>query len=491
MSAASVTQILIADDDPAMASMLADGLSDLGYQTTVVSKGEEAATLVRDPAFDVLITDLRMPAVDGLELLGMSKRAVPERPVIVMTAFGAIDTAIESLRKGAYHYLLKPFKVAELDLFLQRALDDRALRRETKSLKRALDERYAIGNVVAKSEGMRTVIDLVERIAEADVPVLVTGETGVGKGLIARVIHMQSRRSRGPFVSVNCAALPENLLESELFGHVKGAFTGATSNREGLFVEADGGTLFLDEIGDMVPALQAKLLDVLERGVIRAVGSSRERGVDVRVISATHRDLRERVATGSFREDLMYRLEGIPIEIPPLRQRRADLPMLVTRLLGEAGASREASLRATRRVGAETERATNPKAITTHLSPEIMERLLAYEWPGNVRELAHVISRLVLLGRTPEGSINDLPPAIRGYKAHSAAPKLNDFGDEIIPVRELQRRYASWALDRVGGKKTLACEKLGVDAKTLNKWLALDDAAPTTSPAPGSSKKDG
>jgi len=204
------------------------------------------------------------------------------------------------------------------------------------------------------------------------------------------------------------------------------------------------------------------------------VGSSRERGVDVRVVSATHRDLRERVASGSFREDLMYRLEGIPIEIPPLRQRRADLPMLVARLLAEA-------------------RATNPKAITTHLSPEIMERLLAYEWPGNVRELAHAISHLVLLGRTPEGSINDLPPAIRSYKAHSAAPKLNDFGDEIIPVRELQRRYASWALDRVGGKKTLACEKLGVDAKTLNKWLALDDAAPTTSPppVPASSKKDG
>ncbi len=450
---AKTDRVLVVDDDAAMASTVADGLVDRGYEVTTATTGDEATALVRDRSFDLLVTDLRMPDVDGIALLDLSRKIAPERPVIVMTAFGAVDSAVESLRKGAYHYLLKPFKVAELDIFIRRALDERALRREASTLRRALREKYSLEGFVAQSGAMREVRELVERVADADVPVLLAGETGTGKGLVARVLHGLSPRAAGPFVSVNCAALPENLLESELFGHVKGAFTGATATKLGLFVEADGGTLFLDEVGDMVPALQAKLLDALERRVVRAVGSAREREIDVRIVAATHRDLRALVKDGRFREDLLYRLEGIAIEIPPLRQRRDDVPLLIASFI-------------------EAARAATPKATVERFSREAIERALEYEWPGNVRELEHAVARAVLLGRGAEAAVADLPPAVSKRRPPSAAI---DFGGEIVPVRELQRRYAAWALERVGGRKMLACEKLGIDAKTLNKWLATDD----------------
>jgi len=446
-------RVLVADDDPAMASMLADGLAELGYAVVTSTTSSDCRRLVRDATVDVLVTDLRMPDLDGIELLALSKRVAPDRPVLVMTAFGAIDTAVESLRKGAHHYLLKPFKVAELDLFIQRAVEERALRAETRMLKRAFRDRYGTESLVAESGAMQEVRDLAERVADADVPVLLLGETGTGKGLVARVLHAQSRRSAGPFVAVNCAALPENLLESELFGHVKGAFTGAVANRPGLFLEADGGTLFLDEVGDMAPSLQAKLLDVLERRVVRAVGASREREVDVRIVAATHRDLPARVAAGEFREDLRYRLEGVAIEIPPLRHRRKDIPHLASRFLAEA-------------------RAATPKAVVERFSVEAMTVLADYTWPGNVRELQHAVARAVLLGRSDEASPSDFPAAIADKRARR---RSMEFGDEIIPVRELQRRYASWALERLGGRKMVACEKLGIDGKTLKKWLAGDE----------------
>ncbi len=445
--------VLVVDDDPAMVSMLADGLTDLGYAARTASSADAATSLVRDPDVEVLVTDLRMPAQDGMELLALSKKVAPERPVIVMTAFGAIDTAVESLRKGAYHYLLKPFKVGQLDLFVQRALAERALRRETRSLKRALGEKFAPSRLVAESDAMRDVCALMERVADADVSVLLTGETGTGKGLLARVLHEESARASGPFVALNCAAVPEQLLETELFGHVKGAFTGATQTRFGLFLEADGGTLFLDEIGDMSPALQAKLLDVLERRMVRAVGASRERAVDVRIVAATHRDLRARVASKLFREDLLYRLEGIGIDIPPLRHRRDDIPVLAARFLEQA-------------------RAGNPRVAVERFSREAMDRMLAHAWPGNVRELEHAVARVALLGRDPEAKVSDLPPTLlREAPARDAI----DFGETPIPVRELTRRYAAWVLERVGGRKAAACEKLGIDAKTLNKWLAVEE----------------
>ncbi|MDB4934534.1 MAG: Response regulator of zinc sigma-54-dependent two-component system [Labilithrix sp.] len=446
-------RVLVIDDDAAMRDTLADGLRAHDYDV-VASDANDAPRLVRDASHDVLVTDLRMPEIDGISLLTLSKQIVPERPVVVMTAFGAVDTAVDSLRKGAFHYLLKPFKVAELDLVIGRALEERALRRETRTLRRALRQRFALDQLVTRSSAMRQVRELIERIADAEVPTLLVGETGTGKGMFARALHAESNRASAPFVSVNCAALPENLLESELFGHVRGAFTGAHADRQGLFEQADGGMIFLDEIGDMVPALQAKLLDVLERRCIRAVGASRERPVDVRVIAATHRDLRGRIAAGLFREDLLYRLEGVVVEIPPLRQRRDDLPPLVERFVAEA-------------------RASNAKAVVERFSHEAMLRILDYAWPGNVRELENAVGRAVLLGRTVEALPGDLPAAVAKKRSVRAT---FDFGEEIVPVRELQRRYAASVLERLGGRKTLACEKLGIDAKTLNKWLAIDES---------------
>jgi two-component system response regulator HydG len=450
--AAKRHRVLVVDDDAAMVSTIADGLDDRGYDVARASKLEEIESLVRDLSVEVVVTDLRMPALDGIALLDLSRRIAPDRPVIVMTAFGAVDTAVQSLQKGAYHYLLKPFKVAELEIFIRRALDERALRTEAKSLRRALGDRYSIDEVVARSGAMLEVRDLVDRVADADAPVVLYGETGTGKGLVARVLHARSGRGSAPFVPVNCAAIPENLLESELFGVVKGAFTGATTNRPGLFVEADGGTLFLDEVGDMVPALQGKLLDVIERQTVRALGSSRERAVNVRIVAATHRDLRARANAGLFREDLLYRLEGVAIEVPPLRQRRDDIPMLLARFLADA-------------------RAQNPRSVVERFAPEAIELLMSYPWPGNVRELEHAVTRAVLLGKTAEAQPADLPAAVVN---RSPADRKIDFGDDVIPVRELQRRYAAWALERLGGRKMLACERLGIDTKTLNKWLTVD-----------------
>ena len=440
------------DDQPAMAEMLADQLTDLGYAATFADSGREAAERLREGDHDALVTDLRMPDLDGIALLQIARRLAPDRPVIVMTAFSAVDTAIESIRQGAYHYMTKPFKVAELALFLERAIEEAELRRESRTLKRALKETFASSTLVGESAAMREMSELLLRVADADVPVLLLGETGTGKGVAARALHAESARGDKPFVSVNCAALPEQLLESEFFGHVKGAFTGATHTRAGLFVEADGGTLFLDEIGELVPALQGKLLQVLETGTVRAVGSNRERPVDVRVVAATHRDLRARVAEGLFREDLLYRLDVISIHIPPLRQRRADIPLLIQHFLDAA-------------------RARYPSAVVERFSSEAMARMGEHDWPGNVRELKHVVERAVLLGRGAEATAAELGPAFvpRPSRAIEAY-----FGAEVIPVRELQRRYALWALEQLGGRKMLTCEKLGIDSKTLAKWLSED-----------------
>jgi two-component system response regulator HydG len=279
--------------------------------------------------------------------------------------------------------------------------------------------------------------------------VLLLGETGTGKGLVARAIHAQGGRASASFVSVNCAAIPENLLESELFGHAKGAFTGATSARPGLFADADAGTLFLDEIGEMSAMLQAKLLHVLESGVVRGVGETKERSIDVRILAATHRDLRARVAAGAFREDLLYRLEVVTIALPPLRQRGDDLPALIQHFLARARENHRAS-------------------PVERFSTEALESMLAHRWPGNVRELEHVVERVVLLGREREVALADLPAQVRARPADASVA----FSDPVLPMREVQRRYAVWAYERMGGRKLLTAEKLGIDDKTLTSWLA-------------------
>jgi two-component system response regulator HydG len=444
-------RVLVVDDELPLAETLADGLADRGYAASALATSRLAASALEREPIDVLITDLRMPHIDGLGLLAISRRLDPTRPVIVMTAFSAIDTAIESIRQGAYHYMTKPFKVDELALFVEKAFAESRLRREAIALRRALREQYGTDNLIGSSPAMREVCDLVERVADATVPVLIVGETGTGKGLVARAIHSQGSRAEAPFVAVNCAALPETLLESELFGHVRGSFTGATANRVGLIEEADGGTLFLDEIGEMAPALQAKLLHVLESGAVRAVGSNKERAVNTRIVAATHRDLRERVKSGAFREDLLYRLDVVTISLPALRLRRDDLPVLVAHFL-------------------EQSKRKHPQSPVETFSREALVRLLEHAWPGNVRELEHVIERAVLLGRDTSIAVTDLPKSVTDA---TTSPAMT-FTGEILPIRELHRRYAMWAYERLGGRKGQTAEKLGVDHKTLNKWLVGD-----------------
>ena len=439
----SSARVLVVDDKREMASAVADELRELGFDAHALTDSSAALREVERGVHDALVTDLRMPGHDGFELLTASRAAAPEAPVVIMTAFSAIESAVDAIRRGAYHYLTKPFAVAELALFLQRALDEAKVRRESRALTRSLSS--SLPSLVGRTAAMKEVADVVRRVADADVPVLLLGETGTGKGVVARALHGESKRADRPFVTVNCAALPEHLLESELFGHARGSFTGATSSRSGLFASAEGGTLFLDEIGELAPSLQAKLLTVLESGRFRAVGEDRERTADVRIVAATHRDLS---TAETFRQDLRFRLEVVSIELPPLRLRHEDLPLLVAHFL-ELSLDRHPTSPA-RRLGLEAERA-----------------LLAYAWPGNVRELQHVIERAVLLAKNAEIDVDLFPPKLLQAREGEAP----NFGSTVVTMREMQRRYAAWSLAQLQGHKRHTCEALELDLKTLNKLL--------------------
>jgi two-component system response regulator HydG len=442
-------RVLVVDDHFEMAETVAAGLELRGFSSIPLGTAEAAIAAIAEGNHDALVCDLRIPGTDGLELLAQSKAVRPESPVIVMTAFSGVDTAVESIRRGAYHYLTKPFKVDELLLFLRRALDESAIRQEARSLREAFGR--PLDTIIGDSAAMREVIALLRRIANSNAPALILGETGTGKGLLARALHKESRRTEGPFVVINCAAIPEALLESELFGHLKGAFTGATSDRRGLFEQAHRGTLFLDEIAEMTVPLQAKLLRAIETGLIRPVGSSGEKQVDVRIVAATHRSLRQRAQQGLFREDLLYRLDVVSVELPPLRERTDDLAKLIAKF------AQDAQLR-------------NPGSPLLRVSPEVMDALTRYSWPGNVRELEHVIERLTLLCPNGLATVGALP------KALTAEPESRSdihFGDRVIPMREMQRRYVAWALQQLGGAKMATCDRLGIDTKTLKRWLTL------------------
>jgi two-component system response regulator HydG len=448
----SAVRVLVVDDDMDMAETLAEGLGSRGFAALACSSSAEAVRRLESEGFDLLVTDLRMPVIDGLGLLARSREMAPERPVIVMTGFGAIETAVDAVRQGAYHYMTKPFTLDELALFARRAVDELRVRDEARRLREALLDRTSLGGLVAESPAMREVLDIARRVADAATPVLILGETGTGKTALARALHGASVRSTHPFVAVNCAALPDALLETELFGHARGAFTGAASARQGLFLEAHGGTLLLDEVGEMSPALQAKLLYTVENGVVRPVGTDREVKVDVRILAATHRDLRERALAGAFRQDLLYRLDVVTIEIPALRHRREDVPLLVERLLLEA-------------------KKKHPQSLVDELSGEAIARLLDYSWPGNVRELAHALERVVLLSRNRVAQPSDLPPSLTQARSSDMPGALEE---SVLPIREVQRRYAAWALEKLGGHKARTADALGVDAKTLAKWLKAD-----------------
>jgi transcriptional regulator with GAF, ATPase, and Fis domain len=399
------------------------------------------ADALDDPEFNA------SESVVNLKLLSVMCAPLMHRGELFGVLYLGNDRLINRFDKKALDTLT--IFAAQASLLLQNAMLLDQLRTDRDQLEEQLHEK-TFGDLIGTNPSLVEVFTKVKKVATTDISVLITGETGTGKGVFARALHAESRRSDRPFVSLNCAALPEALLESELFGHVRGAFTGAVSERAGLFAEADGGTLFLDEIGEMPLALQPKLLHVLESRTVRPVGASRERPVDFRLVAATHRDLRERVAQGAFRADLLYRLEVVPLHVPPLRERPDDLPPLVEHFLAEACAG-------------------HPGSPVRRLSPEVMARLLDFDWPGNVRELQHLLTRLVVLGRSAEVTASELPATLAPRAAAAG------FGGEVVPIRELQARYAAWALTRFGGHRTRTAEALGVDLKTLAKWLTLPE----------------
>ena len=457
-------RILVVDDDGASRSLMAQILAEDGHGVVGCADGAEAIErLERDGEFDAVVSDIRMVDVDGLEVLDWVRKQAPETPVLLVTAFGNVDGAVEAIRRGAYDYISKPYDVNAIKLVVDRALRHRRLATENRRLKREIREKYALANVVGRSEGMLQVYKTAARVALTDATVLVVGESGTGKELVARAIHASSARAAGAFIAVDCGAIAEGVLESELFGHARGSFTGATGARRGLFEEASGGTLFLDEFGDIGGRIQGQLLRVLQEGEIRRVGESAPIRVDTRVVAATNKDLAEAVKAGRFREDLFYRLNVVTIRIPPLRERREDIPLLAehfaARHAGERGAS---------------------------LTTEAREALLLWDWPGNVRELDNAVARALALN--PGGTIlpEDLPEPVRERwehrrgspaKAPSAipvsltAPAPDGLVGDHPTLDELSRRYAERVLRDSGGNKTRAAEALGIDRKTLSRLL--------------------
>jgi two-component system response regulator AtoC len=440
-------RILVVDDDEALRESLALLLAAEGYE--VVTAGDAAAALARlEEPVDVVLCDVRMPGRDGLELLPDLIRRLPGAPVLLMSAYGSGDLAVEALKRGAYDYLAKPFQPSEVLLAIRKARERERLRRANALLQRDVNRAVGERPIVAASPGMIDLLEILERAAEYKATVLLTGESGTGKEVLARAIHAQSGRRNQAFVAVNCAAIPEALLESELFGHARGAFTGADRARRGLFVEADGGTLFLDEIGELPPPLQAKLLRVLQEEEVMPIGESKPRRIDVRVIAATSRDLDRDVASGRFREDLFYRLDVFRVRVPPLRERRDDVPLLVDHFIARF-------------------RETLGKPVRT-IADEALDRLVAHAWPGNVRELENVVERAMILADSDRITVADLPEAIATprRKADAAPAPSGDFS-----MRRARRRFEAElirrALEATGGNRTRAAKLLEISHRAL------------------------
>ncbi len=440
---------LVVEDDGAMRELLQEELADAGYRVLIADGGREAIELARTETIHVVITDLRMPDIDGFDLIRDISATDNAPPIIMITAFGSIETAIKAVKLGAYDYITKPFDIEELILVIDKALDECALRRRVDRLQREVEERYGFANIIANSDLMHEVLAMVNRIAGSTASVVITGESGTGKELIARAIHYNSPRSMHPFVAVNLAAIPEQLLPSELFGYKRGAFTDARENKTGLFAEADKGTLFLDEIGELAAPLQAKLLRVLQDHEVRPVGATRTTKIDVRVVAATNRNLADMMQDGSFREDLYYRLNVFQLDLPPLRSRPDDILPLAEFFLSQAGA-----------------RAKRPGSARLH--PDTERLLVAYPWPGNVRELQNIIERGLTLCRDDVIRPEDLPNQVRERKnrdvlATAMARKMN--------LAELEREYIERVLADEGGNKTRTAQRLGLDRKTLYRKL--------------------
>lgn len=442
-------RIVIAEDDRAQREVIADILALAGYDTGAAEDGAAAIRLLKDDTCDVLLTDLKMPDMDGLRLLRESKRLRPDAEVILMTAHASVRTAVAAMKEGAVDYLEKPFDKEELLVVVAKAIERRTLRRENEHLRELVADYSSMGNIVGDSPAMRQVFDRVRRAVRVNSTVLILGESGTGKELIARHIHFAGPRKDKPFVVVNCAAVPENLVESELFGHEKGAFTGAETSRPGKFEAAHGGTIFLDEIGDMRLDSQAKLLRVLQDGAVERVGGNEPRQVDVRVIVATNRNLRERVSEGRFREDLYFRLEVLPVPLPPLRDRLEDLPLLVQHFRQKLG----------RKLGAPPPR----------LDDEAMNVFRRYAWPGNVRELENTLEQLFILADGGNIGAKDLPGKFVQPPAGGAEGIALPPGG--IVLEELEQTLIRQALERSKGRLKDAAALLGLSYKTLQYRL--------------------
>jgi two-component system, NtrC family, response regulator PilR len=447
------TRVLVVDDERSMRELLSITLRQADYDVTIAEGGAAALARLERETFDLIITDLRMQETDGMAVLRAVRERAPETVVVVVTAYASTETAVEAMRLGAYDYVTKPFKLDEIRVTLANALERKRLRDENRALKRQLIKAGPFDGFVGRSPAMQVVFDTIHKTADSGSTVMVTGESGTGKELVARAIHHASARRTGPFVSVNCGAVPENLMESELFGHVKGAFTGAVSASEGLFAAADGGTLFLDEITEIPSSLQVKLLRAIQEREIRRVGDVRDVAVDVRLVAASNRDLARAVADGVLREDLFYRLNVIPIHLPPLRERREDIPLLIAHFIEKIAAAQGKT--------------------AWRVTPDAMALLERHHWPGNIRELENVIERAMVLGSTDVIDGDALPPDLR------QPPRAGDITIELpadgvdleATLARIEQRYIEMALERTSGIQTRAAELLKVSFRQFRYKL--------------------
>ena len=441
-------QILVVDDEPSMVAVITEILKRKDYSIHQVSNGKKALELIKTEPIDLILCDMKMPLLDGVKVLKRAKQIKPRIPFIILTAYASITDAVECMRNGAYDYITKPVNMEELRLMVRRALQHRKLVEENVFLKKQLHDKYSFENIIGKSIPMQRVYEVMEKVAQTDSTILIYGESGTGKELVAQAIHYHSPRRERPFVTINCGGLPESLLESELFGHIRGAFTSAINDKKGLFQVADGGTIFLDEISATSLSIQVKLLRVLQEREIKQVGDTKDISVDVRVIAATNKKLEEEVRESKFREDLYYRLSVIPVALPPLRDRKDDLPLLVQHFLNKY--------------------CQIQKKEQKTLAPGIMDILMGYNWPGNVRELENVIEHAVALGDSMQIFPKDLPPSIL---ENSDSRKGTNSVLLKEAMREKEKDYILKVIKQSGGDKKQAACLLGIDLATLYRKL--------------------
>jgi DNA-binding NtrC family response regulator len=443
-------KILLIDDSPDILTHLSEYLKNEGYEVEASTDGEKAISMIERKCYDIILTDLMMPNIDGMEVLKYVTQHSRESICMILTGYGTIKNAVEAVKLGAFDYLTKPIKMDEILITLKRALEFRDLKRENQNLKNQLKKKYKFENIIGDSEKMHQIFETIEKVADTDSTILILGESGTGKELIAKAIHYNSYRREGPFIPVNCAAIPSELLESELFGHEKGAFTNAIRTRIGRFELANGGTVFLDEIGDMSPNLQSKLLRVLQERQFERIGGVKTVKIDIRIIAATHQDLKVAVEQGKFRQDLYYRLNVIPIRVPPLRERKSDIPLLVHHFLNHFNRSKKRKIQG--------------------IHNEALNRLMEYHWLGNVRELENIIERIVILTNNDSITVQDLPEKIQNLSQDEQVP-LFEIPEEGISLdnalNEFEKRLILQALNKTGWIKNKAAQLLNLNRTTL------------------------